>query len=68
MGKWKMTARSKLKKYAHLHRYSCYAYSTGSFLKHLAMKFKFSEFELNRAHQQNKITIDLGEYKREDEL
>lgn len=53
----KMTAESDLKKYAKLNGYSVQSYSRSSFIKHLSMKFKISEFELNNAVRKNKIRI-----------
>lgn len=56
----KYTAKSDLKKYTKLNGYSAEAYSAYSFKKHLSMKFKLSEFELNRAVRMNKIRIYVG--------
>jgi hypothetical protein len=56
---FKMTAKSDLKKYAKLNGYSAEAWSTTSFIKHLSMRFKISEFELKQAIYKNKIRIHI---------
>jgi len=57
MDKWKMTAKSDLKKYAKLNNYSAIAESVASFRFHLCMRFKISMFELKKACAKNKIII-----------
>jgi len=57
---FKMTARSDLKKYAKLNGYTVEAVSTGSFLKHISLRFKISEFVLKKAAASNKIRIYVG--------
>jgi hypothetical protein len=57
MDKWKMTAKSDLKKYAKLNGYSANATSIGSFKYHLCAKFSISQAELVKACAKNKIII-----------
>lgn len=59
MEKMRLTAVSTLKKYSKLNGYSALSYSPTSFLKHLAIKFKFSEFEIRKAHRLGKIRLNL---------
>ena len=59
MTTFKMTARSELKKYAKLNGYTAEAATTGSFIKHLSLKFAISEYELRLACRKNKIRIHV---------
>lgn len=50
-----MRVESNLKKYAKLNGYTAMVTSRASFIKHLSMKFNFSEFELIKATRNNKL-------------
>jgi len=62
VGKWKMKVETDLKKYKELNGYTAEAYTTSSFIKHLVWKFGRSEYELRRAHRNNRVRIVLLEY------
>ncbi len=51
----RLTVYSELKKYEKMNGYSCNSYSPSAMIKHLSLKFKFSEYELHKAHTKNKI-------------
>lgn len=53
----RMKAESDLKKYAKLNGYEADSYSTTGFMKHLALRFKISEYEIKTAVYHNKIRI-----------